>query len=224
MQSELGGLFYDMAIRDHVRMEVLVQRAAALQRVDAELAQVEHALQSGPVSAAIARASERSTRACRLLPPVRGTPGRPMTGRTLSRRADGFVLVLLAVASAMATAVVIDDASGSSQVRLAVLAAARGRALESRAALVAALGARTRPDAAAAPSVTADAGAGDGGGSPPADTATSRPSGATDTSLAAAPVTPAPTPTVRPRRPRRSPDRRRAAPRSPPCRTCSRSS
>lgn len=47
MQSELGGLFYEMAIRDHVRMEVLIERAAALQRVDAELAQVEHALQSG---------------------------------------------------------------------------------------------------------------------------------------------------------------------------------
>jgi hypothetical protein len=42
MQSELGGLFYEMAIRDHVRMEVLIEKAAALQRVDTELAQVEH--------------------------------------------------------------------------------------------------------------------------------------------------------------------------------------
>lgn len=48
MQSELGGLFYEMAIRDHVKLDVLVGRAAALQRVDAELAQVEHLLsQSG---------------------------------------------------------------------------------------------------------------------------------------------------------------------------------
>jgi zinc-ribbon domain len=48
MQSELGGLFYEMAIRDHVRLDVLVGKAAALQRVDAELAQVEHLLtQSG---------------------------------------------------------------------------------------------------------------------------------------------------------------------------------
>jgi hypothetical protein len=44
MQSELGGLFYEMAIRDHVRMDVLVEKAAALQRVDSELAQVEHLL------------------------------------------------------------------------------------------------------------------------------------------------------------------------------------
>ncbi|MGO9753007.1 MAG: hypothetical protein ACLP8S_27750 [Solirubrobacteraceae bacterium] len=47
MQSELGGLFYEMAIRDHVKMDVLVERAAALQRVDTELAQVEHLLASG---------------------------------------------------------------------------------------------------------------------------------------------------------------------------------
>jgi hypothetical protein len=45
MQSELGGLFYEMAIRDHVRMEVLIPKAAALQRVDAELGQVERLLQ-----------------------------------------------------------------------------------------------------------------------------------------------------------------------------------
>ena len=44
MQSELGGLFYEMAIRDHVRMDVLIAKAAELQRVDAELGQVEHLL------------------------------------------------------------------------------------------------------------------------------------------------------------------------------------
>lgn len=44
MQSELGGLFYEMAIRDHIRMEVLIPKAAALQRVDAELGQVERLL------------------------------------------------------------------------------------------------------------------------------------------------------------------------------------
>jgi hypothetical protein len=44
MQSELGGLFYEMAIRDHVRMEVLIPKAAALQRLDAELGQVERLL------------------------------------------------------------------------------------------------------------------------------------------------------------------------------------
>lgn len=47
MQSELGGLFYEMAIRDHVRMEVLIPKAAELQRVDAELAQLERLIESG---------------------------------------------------------------------------------------------------------------------------------------------------------------------------------
>ncbi len=47
MQSELGGLFYEMAIRDHVQMDVLISKAAALQRVDSELAQLEHLLHDG---------------------------------------------------------------------------------------------------------------------------------------------------------------------------------
>jgi hypothetical protein len=47
LQSELGGLFYEMAIRDHVRMEVLMQKAAELQRVDTELGQVERLLENG---------------------------------------------------------------------------------------------------------------------------------------------------------------------------------
>ena len=46
LQWDLGGLVYEMAIRDHLRMEVLMRRAAALQRVDAELAHVEHLLAS----------------------------------------------------------------------------------------------------------------------------------------------------------------------------------
>ncbi len=50
MQSELGGLFYEMAIRDHVRLEVLVDRAAALQRVDMELAQVEYQIAQGELA------------------------------------------------------------------------------------------------------------------------------------------------------------------------------
>jgi hypothetical protein len=51
MQCELGGLFYEMAIRDHVRMDVLIERAAALQRLDAELGQVERMLETGASSA-----------------------------------------------------------------------------------------------------------------------------------------------------------------------------
>ena len=47
MQSALGGLFYEMAVRDHVRLDVLTQKAAELQRVDAELGAVERLLASG---------------------------------------------------------------------------------------------------------------------------------------------------------------------------------
>lgn len=47
MQSELGGLFHEMAIRDHIRMDVLIQKAAELQRVDAELGQLERVLDRG---------------------------------------------------------------------------------------------------------------------------------------------------------------------------------
>ncbi len=47
MQSELGGLFYEMASRDHVQLDVLVARAAELQRVDAQLAHVQLLLESG---------------------------------------------------------------------------------------------------------------------------------------------------------------------------------
>ncbi len=44
MQAELGGLFYEMAIRDHLQLDLLVERAAAMQRVDAELQAVERQL------------------------------------------------------------------------------------------------------------------------------------------------------------------------------------
>jgi hypothetical protein len=44
MQSELGGLFYEMAIRDHLQLDLLVERAASLQQVEAELQGVEQRL------------------------------------------------------------------------------------------------------------------------------------------------------------------------------------
>ena len=44
MQSDLGGLYYEMAIRDHLRLDVLARKAAELQRVDFELAQIEELL------------------------------------------------------------------------------------------------------------------------------------------------------------------------------------
>lgn len=41
---DLGGLAYEMAVRDHFRLDVLVRRAAILQQRDAELAEVERLL------------------------------------------------------------------------------------------------------------------------------------------------------------------------------------
>jgi hypothetical protein len=52
MQLELGGLLYEMLIRDHVRMDVLVARASELQQVDGELAHVDSLLESGRGTAA----------------------------------------------------------------------------------------------------------------------------------------------------------------------------
>ncbi len=45
MQADLGGAFYEMAIRDHVRLDVLTRKAAELQRVDAELLTLERMLE-----------------------------------------------------------------------------------------------------------------------------------------------------------------------------------
>jgi hypothetical protein len=44
LQFDLGGLVYEMAIRDRIRVEVIVQRAAVLQDADAELGEVERIL------------------------------------------------------------------------------------------------------------------------------------------------------------------------------------
>ncbi len=41
LQFDLGGLAYEMAIRDHFRVDLLVRQAARLQEVDAQLGAVE---------------------------------------------------------------------------------------------------------------------------------------------------------------------------------------
>jgi len=41
LQWDLGGLVYEMAIRNQINVEVLVKRAVALQDADAELSEVE---------------------------------------------------------------------------------------------------------------------------------------------------------------------------------------
>lgn len=51
-QWDLGGLVYEMAIRDHFRLEVLTRQAAKLQGVEAELAEVERMLKLDQAGAA----------------------------------------------------------------------------------------------------------------------------------------------------------------------------
>ncbi len=41
---DLGGLTYEMAVRDHYRLDVLARRAAELQEADAQLGEVERLL------------------------------------------------------------------------------------------------------------------------------------------------------------------------------------
>ena len=52
LQWDLGGLVYEMAIRDRIRVEVLVRRAAELQNADAELSEVERILRLEQTSTA----------------------------------------------------------------------------------------------------------------------------------------------------------------------------
>jgi hypothetical protein len=44
VESDLGGLVYEMAIRDSYRLDVITRRAAKLQAVDAQLTEVEQAI------------------------------------------------------------------------------------------------------------------------------------------------------------------------------------
>lgn len=52
LQWDLGGMAYEMASRDHFRLDVLAQQAARLQQVDAELAEVERMLKLDQAAAA----------------------------------------------------------------------------------------------------------------------------------------------------------------------------
>jgi chorismate mutase len=44
LQFDLGGLVYEMVVRDRIRVEVIVKRAALLQDADAELGEVQRLL------------------------------------------------------------------------------------------------------------------------------------------------------------------------------------
>ena len=52
LQWDLGGMAYEMASRDHYRLDVLNKQAAKLQEVDAELGQIERLLKLGTAGAA----------------------------------------------------------------------------------------------------------------------------------------------------------------------------
>jgi hypothetical protein len=52
LQWDLGGLVYEMAARDHFRLDVVVRRAAKLQAIDAELAEAERLLRLEEAGAA----------------------------------------------------------------------------------------------------------------------------------------------------------------------------
>ena len=52
LQFDLGGLVYEMVVRDRMRPEVLVQRAVVLQDADAELSEVERLIRLDETSTA----------------------------------------------------------------------------------------------------------------------------------------------------------------------------
>jgi hypothetical protein len=52
LQWDLGGLVYEMATRDAIKVDILVRRAAVLQEADAELNEVERILRSEQTGAA----------------------------------------------------------------------------------------------------------------------------------------------------------------------------
>jgi hypothetical protein len=78
IQFDLGGLVYEMAIRDHFRLDVLSQRAAKLQAVDAELARAE----GRPVPSALAGSCPSCS-----APLVAGAAFCPGCGRALTTSA-----------------------------------------------------------------------------------------------------------------------------------------
>jgi hypothetical protein len=81
LQLELGGLYYEMAIRDHVVLEVLNERAARLQQIDAELAYVDSLIESAGSAAG-------ACSACKA-PHARGAPYCWQCGTTLGADATG---------------------------------------------------------------------------------------------------------------------------------------
>ena len=72
---DLGGLTYEMAVRDHYRLDVLARRAAELQEADAQLGEVQRLLASAEAGWVGSAA-----------PAARSTAGAPPTAGTAARR------------------------------------------------------------------------------------------------------------------------------------------
>jgi hypothetical protein len=103
MHWDLGGLAYEMAIRDHFRLDVLVRRAAALQERDAELAEVERLLRMED------SASAGSCPHC-AAPHSRGALFCWQCGATLMKRSGSAVAVPSETASAEDGSTAVMDA------------------------------------------------------------------------------------------------------------------
>ncbi len=115
---DLGGLAYEMAIRDHFRLDVLVRRAAVLQERDGELAEVERLLRLEE------SASAGSCPSC-AAPHSRGAVFCWQCGATLMERSPG---------TATASAHALEEGQASSTAVMdALLAPASARADGGRA-------------------------------------------------------------------------------------------
>jgi hypothetical protein len=106
-QWDLGGLAYEMAIRDHFRLDLLVRWAALLQEHDAELAEVERLLRLED------GASAGSCPAC-AAPHSRGALFCWQCGATLMERAQSIAApVLGAREEAVEDTLVMDPVTAS---------------------------------------------------------------------------------------------------------------
>ena len=100
VQSDLGGLVYEMAIRDSYRLDVITRRAAKLQAVDAQLTEVERsiaALAQTPIAPAPAR-----TAAAPAAPRTPARPIAPPACPACGRQIAGGAIVLRQLRSSLA--------------------------------------------------------------------------------------------------------------------------
>ncbi len=143
MQADLGGAFYEMAIRDHVRMDVLTRKAAELQRVDAELLALERMLELERSDAAgncpsCGTPYGHAVRFCAqcghsLVPrrsPHEEVPGHPLQKATAAAASlTGKRFGLLVASSLVATSAIVATALTRTRAAVSPLAALVGQSL-----------------------------------------------------------------------------------------------